>query len=55
MRMRVLDYTAQINETGYPVLVMTIEVALAVDQIATPDDLRYVLENLIRDQVEKKK
>ncbi len=53
--MRLIGYTAHINEDGLPVLVMTIEVPVEVDVLGVPDEVRYVLNNLIRSKLSEKK
>jgi hypothetical protein len=53
--MRLIGYTAHVDENGLPVLVMTIEVPVGIDVLAVPDEVRYVLNNLIRSKLPEKK
>lgn len=53
--MRLIGYSAHVDENGIPVLVMTIEVPVEIDVFAVPDEVRYVLNNLIRSKLPEKK
>lgn len=48
--MRLFDYTAHLNEKGLPVLVVTIEIPLELGILAVPDEVRYFIENLIKEK-----
>jgi hypothetical protein len=51
----IVDYTAHVDENGLPVLVMPIEVPVEIDVLGVPDEVRYVLNNLIRSKLSEKK
>lgn len=53
--MRLVDYTAHVDENGLPVLVMTIEVPVEIDVLGVPDEVRHVLNNLLRSKLPGKK
>lgn len=53
--MRLFDYTANLNEKGLPVLVMTIEVPLELGILEIPDEVRYFIEGMIKKKLAEEK
>ena len=53
--MRLFDYTSHINEDGFPVLVLTIEVPLSVDIFSVPDEVRLFLDSLVKNKLAEKR
>jgi hypothetical protein len=49
--MRLIDYEVQKDEHGAPVVIMAIEIPLWIDSLAVPNEMRYILENLLKPKI----
>lgn len=45
--MKLIEWEVSKNQDEKPVLLLTLEVPLVVDEYATPDDLRWAIHDLI--------